>query len=950
AMYGMQFYYGCFDVNVTKTVIDGSGMDGLMINGSCHQFTIWNNDFYNNTHSGFSAVVNCSDSIVVNNTFGENGVSTTVDDSCNTVFRHLNNCSGFIDALIIIDDVPALSWIAAISWGHGINGTGTLSDPYTIAGITFQGEGQNKSGIIIANSTAHATVTGCSFINYSSAGDHISAGVLLTTTGLVSITGNVFEDCMIGIAMITTLSCNVSSNTISRGIGAVLGSDCHNVTIAWNSIDGMVMGGIFLNGENASILNNTITATNETAILVSNGRHVTMEGNEIQNASDGIVIEFCDDVITGWNVLENMTTFGINVTTSTNICIQGNTITNCGTYGIYYVGINATIVENQVQGTGQDGIYLRASTGSLIRLNKIRDSQENGLYVIQTTASRIIGNEIWNCNYNGMKIADLSIITLVSGNIVRNTTLEAIWVDSTSGAYQNFNSINGTVYGTVEIIPYSHHAWLNVVYEIPFWFSGNVSEGDACFIKDFVLVGNIGISSDYGVFGDPYSEWSLLTISNVTINGNLKLNRVRDVLVTNVTVNGVLIVSSYFYEGRNVTIDGCMFTMVSYDGNNVSFSNNVITGSVLLRPRIYGDTFLRNNSFMEPLRLDGTLAEMGMLDLDDSNTVRGKPIRFFYAVSNTEMNTMPTFGQLIFAHATNVIIRDLHETNCTVYLIYCTDIILQNNTLDDAFGDGITISKSDRIIVRGNSISNVPGKAFFAENVNDLQVLNNTIWLANHGVWLENDPGANVSGNTMSLVGSPVSAYNSADISLLLNFMSSFDVRGAYIVSCLRPIVHGNTLVSSASDDSLVLYYSWGPTITSNTLHVNSTNGIDIYNSDYPVLKWNNVVNTGGAGIQIYSSSFATIQGNTIEDCAGDGVYIYWSVNATIETNVITGNGGYGMHAFNDADYIRITGNLISRNVNGGVYIVAEYLHLASEHGVILSNMIDSNTGCGIDL
>jgi parallel beta-helix repeat protein len=155
-------------------------------------------------------------------------------------------------------------------------------------------------------------------------------------------------------------------------------------------------------------------------IYVRNVSDATVRNCTAEHFEIGIRLRQATNGTVQNSVVQHNTRYGIEVTSSTGVLLQGNTIYNNGDEGIHVSGPGTRdalhrIEKNTVNANALEGIYLIGSHANTIADNTIRNHGTAGLYLTGSNRNTIDGNTLTN-----------DAIQLVSGsqrNILRNNTI-----------------------------------------------------------------------------------------------------------------------------------------------------------------------------------------------------------------------------------------------------------------------------------------------------------------------------------------------------------------------------------------------------------------------------------------------------------------------------------------------------------------------------------------------
>ena len=321
-----------------------------------------------------------------------------------------------------------------------VAGSGTIEDPYLIAGWEIDVPADTRYGIKVENTTAHFIIRG---VILREAGDLQGAAIRL---GFVSVA-------------------TIEDATIANSINGIEMSSCTDVTLRRNVL--YVTGqGLRVTGESAEEYRHDINETNllndypinylydedgETVsglrsnnLYVAASRNMIITENEISDGS-GIQLAFVEDSqITSNKIYRSrpvLTENGISLSNCTGNSIHGNELANNARAGIYlwlcsdnaltenqllandYGVIVAASDDNRIAGNvmfaNVTGIEVSAgSTGNEILSNIItHENTKFGIAVERAVANRVEGNAIMECE-TGVLLASQANNNTVQANTV----------------------------------------------------------------------------------------------------------------------------------------------------------------------------------------------------------------------------------------------------------------------------------------------------------------------------------------------------------------------------------------------------------------------------------------------------------------------------------------------------------------------------------------------------
>ena len=198
-------------------------------------------------------------------------------------------------------------------------------------------------------------------------------------------------------------------------------------------------------------LNQTMQVTSNTLILGQQNSVLRFFGNSYLNLT-GDNITICGLTIEGDGLNDE---FGIRAN-GNFITIDNCSVNNIGLAGLFGFGITyeygskfGSIINNQVENTGLDGIHLRGNTNATVSNNTVIDSNDDAIASIFGSNNLIINNSInrqGTTSFSGNGIYTADVGTTIEANYIEYTPLNGIAADSFQG-YQasQIDILNNTV-------------------------------------------------------------------------------------------------------------------------------------------------------------------------------------------------------------------------------------------------------------------------------------------------------------------------------------------------------------------------------------------------------------------------------------------------------------------------------------------------------------------------
>jgi len=772
-------------------------------------------------------------------------------------------------------------------------------DGFTIAG--------NGSGAGINNSGGHDAVTIQEFIiaNFTN-------GVLLVNADNDVVNNNTFNTSDTAVTITTSNNVNVTANNItvrtgitnSYGVYVVSGDDAFIGRNTINTSD-LTGYGIYLDGADvirANVTSNTIMTAGASAYGISfsitvnatiQNNTVTSSAGGIQNANSfaatntnildnhitggmGIGIAYANDTRIEGNTI-NTTTGGnaaiyLLASTAIRTTIRSNTIASSQQIGVHVAGAPNTTIYNNTISSGDDGIYIQSSPTNLnITSNSIRthtNTNAPGIYgvsgddiiidqnVINTTTGSSPGIFLNGAIVSRTIMTSNTIVTTSSEGIFLTSSPNAtVWnntiLSGSFGVFVNANRANITgndvtatggggagvyVAGDDSVIE-SNHITTNNTNADGVYVNGATSERNNILSNTITTTAN----GRYGI--------NLAAAINTTVWNNTIVSRYSGIYLTSVPVN------------TNISENNITTTLGGADGINLINGNNT---------NILRNVISTNTTSSHGIELDGADVLRTVIE-GNTITTSGTTSR---GINVIETQNMTIDGNTIYSAYCGVYLSTTHA-NIT---------IASNNitTYTNANAYGIYSLGGTDIVIGGNNI--------------------NTTTSSSHGIRLQGTVRPTLESNTITTNSS--TAYS------------------VYINAGSNATIYANTF--STADDAI--YLTSTPTntnITSNNITTNTNSGADgIYadSGDFILIDRNRINTTTSLSNGVYIlntfASTPTITSNTIttNSTNGDGIVIAGTANARIDNNMInTASRGISLASY--ASYVTRNTNITNNNI-----------------------------------
>jgi len=400
----------------------------------------------------------------------------------------------------------------------------------------------------------------------------------------------------------------------------------------------------------------------------------------------------------------------------------------------------------------------------------------------------------------------------------------------------------------------------------------NLSGSSGAIVKNCTLRGHL-----YPVFVHNSSNVSLTDInildtrgeSRVQSSTGINIERLRiqnspdDGLVINSTSNLVLRDSHFegaafwgVYSGglSNSTIEGCTATNNGHGGLTVSGSNNQILGNRIYSHANRGmtvsgpgmilkDNILEDNGFNFGVG-GGTLDDFASMDIDQSNTINGKPVIYWVGVENVSVPSNAGYVGIINSQSVTVSGLEITENSQGVLFVGTHDSVIEQMKLYGNLSE-IDMRFSERNTVRNNIIGDIELYPYDGYAI---------------AISLSSSNSNNITGNVISQHGTGVGISNYSQYNLITDntiFANSWCFNLNY-VSNNR--IENNTITGCGNDGIRLGSFTNYNEVIGNTITGTSLRGLSIYHSD------NNIVNGNEIIDNFYGISMTYGSGNILTD------------------------------------------------------------------------------------
>ncbi len=763
--------------------------------------------------------------------------STTTDD-----IHYIQN-----NGTMLIDSVEISSW----------NSTSNTVDA---RGLTTTDRNKERSYVVTYGGNINVTSSNIHDLGYNSAGE--THGFVLYSSSNNYITNNTFSESQDGIK---------------------LKENSNNNTIYSNRFIDNQFTGVHLKTSNSynNISNNYFSGTG----AEYDGQTIYLEGSNLNNT-------IANNLIVNTSGVGN----AIRLYSGANSnLIHNNTILDANYIGILlFDAHNNTFINNSINSTGREGIYLTGSGGSL-----------------GSNYNQFIENIVTFSSRNALVIQQRSIQNNFTNNIFNGSGTNYPLIFESNAINTRYN--NSYVISNNDTMYYSRNA-TNIQFS-----SDELQELSKADIS------NVTILTDNSYFRE-------ITFSNITseLSGHYNLSLVPLLSSVNIIINqyntstnvyNFTISSDTAENPTNITFQTTALSkQFNIKRNGTQYNKTTSDSAGWINYTYSNATGTEWSGWEFVFEQSASLASCA--DLSTANT--------YYTLTQNVSSSGTCFNVL----ANNV---TLDGAGYTVNYSQTTTGYGVNNS---GGYDNITI-KNLIIIQTNSSVGNK--HAIYASGMIDSTIENNTLNIADDYSSATND---------IYLIG------GSSNIIANNTIISGAYSRGIWFYYSNSNNVSNNTIITSGSNIAIWLYSSVTNTITNNAIIASGYNGYGIYLnvlSNSNIIS-NNTINTSGSngyGIGFDESRTNTILNNTIITTGmyGHGIYFHASNLSVISNNRITtsNTSTYGVYLYKSLSYSPSDSNTVSNNtiktMGNGSYAIHLY---SATNSTIVGNVMNTTNAYAI--
>jgi len=301
-----------------------------------------------------------------------------------------------------------------------------------------------------------------------------------------------------------------------------------------------------------------------------------------------------------------------------------------------------------------------------------------------------------------------------------------------------------------------------------------------------------------------------------------------------------------------------------------------------------------------------------------------------------------------------------HNTTSGIYVNGTHNVIISGNTIENNIENGVYLHNTYATHVGDNIITGNAYDGVFIDGTSSLNTIGGPTLGSNlSGNVLSGNSryGLDILGpaNTNIVLGNAIGASPYTTTQALGNHIGGILIDGSNSNTIGDTGVLGNTVYSSTLNGIVLSDGASSNTLNNNTvggLWPNGLNGIVLNSGANNNLIENSIISAnGGSGLVIQNSTTATntVTGNSVTHNHGDGIVLSDNTfNNHIDSSVSNNSISYnqqGIHLLSGAHRNRISGNLVSDNVQNGLQLI----DAGTRDNVITGTHVIQNGLAGID-
>lgn len=215
-------------------------------------------------------------------------------------------------------------------------------------------------------------------------------------------------------------------NSTDSAVFLINGSKASGTTISGFNITGLGTGVLVNSTNNATLMNNSITSKNSSAVALNGSYGTYLKNNNMTDSATGITVTDSKNTTITKNKITNNTN-GATVTNSADTTLKQDNISDNTRNGVgVYNSVNTAVNGSTISNNKNNGLEISQSNRTFINSSKVTDNGENGVYVESSDKVKVSDSNVSD-NYCGVSLKDVSNAT-VKDNTIKDNHLHGVFL------------------------------------------------------------------------------------------------------------------------------------------------------------------------------------------------------------------------------------------------------------------------------------------------------------------------------------------------------------------------------------------------------------------------------------------------------------------------------------------------------------------------------------------
>ncbi len=528
-------------------------------------------------------------------------------------------------------------------------------------------------------------------------------------------------------------NCNISDCLVFDGYYCIYLFDVENCTVSNTSCSSGVEqhskpvgSGIYQRYGTNNTLENNSCWDNKQGIKIQASGNTLLGNNCSDNRESGIMLLGNDNVLSG-NKASGNGEDGIYLYSTTGTVLEGNTLEDCGititgeeveNWNTHEIAINNTV-------NGKSVLYLKDTKGSTVETEcgqLILANCENvlvqglncsggstGIVLAFSSGCDVRNSSSFFNTRNGLHVykSDAILVSGITGSLngVHGVYLEETSKSTVEGSRFSGNKEFGIggVYGTGNFLSKNTYVGNFRGIYLWAWEDGEIRENNCSLNKEEGIL----LDSSHGnlISNNSASEndkgFKLVRSENCTLENNTSYRNEDSGFLLDESSNISLVENSASGDGTGISLQGSsnitlrdnLLQDCEFAGIHLSTSKD----NLLEKNDMTGCGILFNYNSMEFLENN---------EIDTSNTVNRKPVRFLKRVNDTQV--LSGAGQVILVNTTRVKVdsQDCSNTSTGILVAYSSETLIINSSTNHNSWAGVNVFDSQGCRIQNTSCHN----------------------------------------------------------------------------------------------------------------------------------------------------------------------------------------------------------------------------------------------------